>query len=365
MKLLHVAPGVGLDQGGIATAIVGIVKALGTAGDSCEIATLASRTPDIAGLEHTTIHRFARTGRITASSPGLKSWLRAHVREYDAVVAHSIWLEPMRYALHEAARANVPAYAMAHGMLDPNALAWHGLRKWVRWQTGVRRELERATVVFTCELERERALAHRRAGLRRTLVLPLPIDVPELAAVAREDFLLSMSRVHPRKAVLEGVQALALLHKQGLDIRAVHLGHIEDAAYAERVKALAAESLPQGAFTLAGAHNAPHVQDLLARCRMLWVPTHAAENFGMSIMEGLAAGVPVLASRVALLVPGLESASALRGTSSQPSQMAADLAALWRDQAARDDLSARGRAHVLKYYTHEAVGRAWRDALRT
>jgi glycosyltransferase involved in cell wall biosynthesis len=365
MKLLHVTPGIGADQGGVATAIAGLCNALATADARCEVATLRSEAGDVAGFADFTVHRFERTGRMAAASRPMRAWLQRHIRDYDAVVAHSIWLEPLHYALRAAHDAGVPALAMAHGMLDPHSLAWHRLRKWVRWRTATAAALKHATLVFTCEQERERAGQHNPEAMKQSLVLPLPVPMAQSPQVPREDFVLLMSRVHPRKALLEAVQALVLLRQRGLNLRAVHAGHTEEAEYASEVRRLAETSLDPGAFTMKGPLPGPELASLLQRCRLLWVPTNQPENFGMSIMEGMAAGAPVLASRTALLVPELESAGAVAGTDPDPASMAEQLQALWQSEPHRKALSQAGPAYVLQHYAPQVVGAAWLDALRT
>lgn len=363
MKILHVTPGIGADQGGVATAIAGLCHALAAAGASCEVAALASDTRDVAGLSGLTVHRFERTGRVAAASRPMRAWLQRHVRDYDAVVAHSIWLEPLHYALRAANDSHVPAFAMAHGMLDPHSLAWHRWRKWFRWRTATASALKQATLVFTCERERLRAKEHTPLAMSQSIVLPLPVPTVDRPQVPREDFVLLMSRVHPRKAVLEAVQALALLRQRGLNIRAVHAGHVEEAEYAAEVRRQAESSLEPGAFTMKGPLPGPELASLLQRSRLLWVPTNQPENFGMSIMEGMAAGAPVLASRNALLVPELEHAGALVGSDPDPASMAGELLALWQSESRRAALSQAGPRHVLQHYAPQVVGAAWLAAL--
>ncbi len=365
MKVLHVTPSIGADQGGVATAVAGLCSALATADKRCDVATLHSDVADAAGFAEITIHRFERTGRIAAASRPMRAWLQRHIRDYDAVVAHSIWLEPLHYALRAAREARVPAFAMAHGMLDPHSLAYHRFRKWIRWRTATASALKHATLVFTCEQERERAGQQNPGALQQSLVLPLPVPMATRPPVPREDFVLMMSRVHPRKAVLEAVQALALLRQRGLSPRVVHAGHIEEAEYAAEVRRLSESSLEPGAFTMKGPLPGPELASLLQRCRLLWVPTNQPENFGMSIMEGMAAGAPVLASRTALLVGELERAGAVVGTDPDPAAMAEQLEALLQSESRRQALSQAGPAYVAQHYTPQVVGAAWLAALKS
>ena len=94
-------------------------------------------------------------------SPRLVGWLRAHARNYDAVVVNGLW----NYASFGAWRAlhdtQTPYFVFTHGMLDPwfnTAYPTRTFFKSIFWRLFEHRVLrDAAGVMFTCDEERRLA----------------------------------------------------------------------------------------------------------------------------------------------------------------------------------------------------------------
>ena len=116
--------------------------------------------------------------------------------------------------------------------------------------------------------------------------LGLPPARPLLAAVRR---------LEPRMGHEELLQAAALLHRDGLDFTLALAG---DGALQTRLRSLAAALGLEDAVVFLGRIDDEDLRALYAAADVTVVPTVAYEGFGMATVESLAAGTPVVGTRV-------------------------------------------------------------------
>jgi glycosyltransferase involved in cell wall biosynthesis len=352
MRVLHTIPGITAVQGGLQTALMNLCRAQRAAGITPEIATLDSEglLPDPAFAAFS-VHEFPCVNRFTGRSPAMREWLKARADDYDAVIAHSLWRDPVIYS-----GASSRLVVMAHGMLDPDALARHALRKLWRGKMVLPGLLRQAVVVYTCEAERERAQdgpgRHARAGR----VIPLPVDVPKVPAPLPDTGpVVTLGLLHPRKGQLAWVRALRLLRERGLAFQAVYAGAEGDAGYAYRVHTEAS-----GVAEYAGTLTYAKALELQRAALVVCAPCVVRENFGMVMAEAMAQGRPVVAGRPALMVPGLEAAGVLRGADPEPESLADAIERLLKAPQERVVLAKAGHHHAATHWHPSAVGNQWK-----
>ncbi|MBE7491749.1 MAG: glycosyltransferase [Planctomycetes bacterium] len=358
MKVLHVVPGLESAQGGIRTAVAGTLRAMTGAGLGAEVACVGEPEPPLGDV---CVRAFAPTApRLTRASAPLKRWLAEHADGYDAVVAHTIWLSPTRYAVDAARAAGVPVWLAPHGMLDPDALAHHAWRKRLRWLGGEGRRVRACTLVFSTVEDARRARRTAAVAALPHVVIPNPVDPawrPAPVPARAVPRVVCLNRLHPRKGVLELCRALHVLRRRGVKFEAVAAGPAQDPAYAARVAREAA-----GVLTLRPALGPEDARALVQSADVLVHPATGYENFGMVIAEAASAGVCVLASPRALLAPEMAAAGALLCSEPEPGALAAALGELLADPARRAAVAARGLAYSRRF-APAAVASAWRDAL--
>lgn len=360
MRVLHVIPSIASSQAGLRSGTLSICRAELTAGINPEIACLNPPEPD--DPKDVPIHRFQPGLRLFGGSTEMRDWLQQHAGDYAAIVAHVVWLNPAHYAAKAAARHGLPLFLASHGMLDPDALAHHRLRKLVAWHSGVRRVLRRCTLVFTSETDRARSLSHTDLKDARSVVIPNAVDTPEYTP-GDPSRIVCLNRLHPRKGVLEWVQALAQLHREGLVFTAAHAGVAEDAEYTTRVREAGHALCQAGRLTFEGQLLHADARRLIAGAGILVHPAVGFENFGNVITEGMAAGRAVVASRRALATPELEQAGVVIGVEPTPDQIADALRGLLNDKAKSVQLGLTARDFVSERFSFTAVGQLWRQAL--
>ncbi len=142
----------------------------------------------------------------------------------------------------------------------------------------------------------------RRLGFSGRKVSVVPNGVPCRAprpvrpAVRREWTLGTVALFRPRKGVEILLEALAKLRSQGLPARLRAVGGFETPDYEDRVKLLAGQLGLADAVDWIGFTQ--HVDRELSRIDLFVLPSLFGEGLPMVVLEAMAAGVPVVATRV-------------------------------------------------------------------
>jgi len=163
--------------------------------------------------------------------------------------------------------------------------------------TPVLRKMARRIAVRIAVSERAAAFVRTRLG-GEFRVIPNGLDVASFAAADPADLdpgrrLLFVGRLHRRKGFSVAVEAFRLLAEGRPDIRLIVAGDGEERAVAERLKPTLRDHV-----TMLG--TVPHEQlpRYYAACDLLVAPSVGGESFGYVLLEAMAAGLPVVASRI-------------------------------------------------------------------
>jgi len=170
--------------------------------------------------------------------------------------------------------------------------------------------------------------------------------------------LVTVRRLEPRMGVDELVRAVARL--ESTDFVLVVAG---DGMERERLGRLTEELGVAGRVRFAGRLPESDLRSLYAAADLFVLPTVAYEGFGMSTVESLASGTPVLGTAVGATPEILTALDpALVVESADPDRLAAGIeGALPR---LGPELRARSRDYALHHYDWDVVVTDWEDALR-
>lgn len=202
---------------------------------------------------------------------------------------------PFNHAVSAAARhARIPQVFCPMGMLEPWALSQKRLKKRLGWLAYQRRDIVASAALHATALAEAKNL--RAIGIERPIaVIPHGIHIPPMAderppRPRSERVAVFLSRIHPKKGLLDLVKAWALLRPAdwriiiaGPDERG-HLAAVEDA-----VRSAGLES----AFHFAGPLYGPDKEEMFASVDLFVLPSYS-ENFGLVVAEALAHAVPVI-----------------------------------------------------------------------
>jgi glycosyltransferase involved in cell wall biosynthesis len=317
MRVLHVIPAVAPRYGGPSQAVLGMCRALLEQDVETLIATTdadgAGRLP--AALGEPTTYRgvpavfFPRQwSEAFKYSRPLERWLRAHVADFDVVHVHAVFSHACLAAARSCRRQGVPYVVTAHGSLERWSLRQKALRKRLLWHLGVGQMLRGAAAIHYTSAE-ERQQSERPLGLCHGVVIPLGVDREPLAvagapesfrrshpSLAEHPYVLVLSRLHPKKGVelLLGAFLDASRRDEFRDWRLVIAGDGER-EYVKALKRHALDHCGDERIVFTGWLGAEDKAGALRGAALLALPSYQ-ENFGVSVVEAMACGVPVLVS---------------------------------------------------------------------
>ena len=371
MRVLQVIPWLATRAGGPAVTVVESSLALQAAGTEVTIfttdvgrlwsaGTRERVTPaDVPqGAERLDVRYFrARQPYRLTFSPGLYGALRREVGRYDVVHIHSLFQWPQYAAFSQARRSDVPWVVAPCGALDP----------WLRdrsrrvkrltdavWQ---RRMLDEAALLHYKTEEEARLVAdlELRAPYR---VVPNGIDWQRFQALPPGDgFRAEQLGGHGGPVVLSLGR---LSHKKGLDVlirafAAVAPGDAmlviagpDDEGLSPGLAALAASCGVAERVKFTGMLRGDDRLAALAAADVWALPSHT-ENFGLAVVEALAAGCPVITTRAVNVAPDMEAAGAAEITEPEPEAFGEQLAGLLADKERARAIGERGREFARRY----------------
>jgi glycosyltransferase involved in cell wall biosynthesis len=223
-----------------------------------------------------------------------------------------------------------------------------------------RRDVRSASMLHaTSAMEAENL---RQLGFRQPIaVIGNGVDVPWPAARLRADdrhTALFLSRIHPKKGLLDLVTAWAIVRPPGW--RVVIAGP-DEGGHERDVRASVTRHGLEESFTFAGEVDDDSKWAYYAAADLFLLPSYS-ENFGTVVMEALASGVPVITTRA---TPWEELQTRRCGwwIEATPTALAAALTmATSLDDAERVAMGARGRAMAEERFGWSRVGAEMRAA---
>ena len=319
MKILHMISSLDPKGGGPARSITGLCR--GLSGSSVDVTLFVPSGTHVMQNPSGVEFRSGNGGRTWQADRDIRRVLDEV--QPDIVHLHCIWMPFNHIAVRCLRNQKVPYIIAPRGMLEPWALNAKKWKKRLAMWLYQRRDLKNAVALHaTAESEAEQ---FRKLGFKQPIIIsPNGVDLPETMPerTMREDgkrTILFLSRIHPKKGLLELVEAWRLLRprsgrndecKNGdqngtgrISSRTNELldWHVEYAgpdygghlhAVQKKIKELGVES----DFTYLGDLSDQEKWSVYRRADVFVLPTFS-ENFGIVVAEALAAGVPVITTK--------------------------------------------------------------------
>jgi glycosyltransferase involved in cell wall biosynthesis len=312
MKVLHVIPSLSLLHGGPSVAVHAMCKALARLGVTVHVATTddGMNGPDVLlgqPVEQdnfTAWHFHCQTRFYTVSVP-LTLWLARHLRDYDLVHIHSLFSYSSAVSAHYAATHGVPYIVRPLGTLNRWGITRrHPWLKRISFALIERCVLAGAAFVHYTS-DRERLEAEQLGAFGPHFVLPLGIDLDPFRSSVSEGSLLRPDLQLPGRVVVLFLSRLD--PKKGLDLLLPAFARVRR-KYDKMVLVLAGEGPSQFVSTIRKQADylgigpevlfvgfLHHDQKLAAlRSADIFVLPSYSENFGIAVVEAMAAGLPVV-----------------------------------------------------------------------
>jgi glycosyltransferase involved in cell wall biosynthesis len=373
MNVLHVISSIDPRSGGPAEALRGLAAAQAAAGLRVAlVATWTRHAPDTAFAEQlrergVEVHLVGPCRGPLKWHRDLKPILRRAAEGSDVLHVHGLWEEVQHRAAREARRAGRPYVFRPCGMLDPWSLSQGRLRKalYLRWR--LRADLDGAAALhFTSPTEADltRPLALRAPAL----VEPNGIDLDEFDRLPAPGtfrsrhvispgtpLVLFLSRLHPKKGLDLLLPALAncgvadaVLAVAGPDESGMRLG----------LEAEANRLGLSGRVFFTGMLRGQEKAAALVDADLFVLPSYQ-ENFGVAVVEALAAGTPVVVSDQVNIHADIHAAGVGGVVPTAVAPLAAELARWLTDAGLRRDAAARAPAFVRRRYSWNEIAARW------
>jgi glycosyltransferase involved in cell wall biosynthesis len=350
--------------GGPVTAIMGMTAALGRAGLDVRVMTTDYRSKGMLEKLQCEARAFPCVFGPWKWSPTLARALKDEVRWADVVNIHTLWTHPVAAAAWTAHAAGVPYVLRPAGMLDPWSLSQKRLKKKIYGALIENQIIRRSAALwFTSEDERSRATTTHQQS--QSFVIPLGVADEEYnepnTGIFRKRFpdssnariILFLGRLARKKRPDVLLRAFASLAGDFPDSILVlagpdELGNVgEMKRLAESLKIANRVHFP-GDLTHAEVVGAMHDAEV-------FVLPSLHENFGMSVIEAMASGTPVIITeRVALCSLVEQEKSGLVIKPSLEALTSALRYLLMNSKLGRE-MGLRGRQIALKRFTWDAI----------
>jgi glycosyltransferase involved in cell wall biosynthesis len=309
MRILHVIGTLNPTNGGPPEAVRQFVRAYSKIGVDVEVACQNSPSaPFLAGVA-CPVHALGerRLGRF-GFSPRLWRWLHRNASRFDGIVMNGLWVFADIAVRDAARRAGIPYAVFPHGSLDPwfnKKYPLKHLKKLFYWPLQYPVLRDARAVLFTTTTERDLAADSFRPNHWNGIPVAYGVSDPggnpaaqieafhaKIPALAGRRYLLFMARLHEKKGCDLLVEAFAPLAAQFPDVDLVVAGPDLFGLQAT-LRELAVRSGVSARVHWPGMLTGDLKWGALRAAEAFILPSHQ-ENFGIVVVESLAAGRPVL-----------------------------------------------------------------------
>ncbi|OZC96814.1 hypothetical protein CH281_23440 [Rhodococcus sp. 06-221-2] len=292
-------------------------------------------------------HRFA-----TAVSPSAIRWLVANRSRYDIVHAHAgrdLWILVAMIVLRLTRK---PYVLQTHGMLAPRRGVFYKIYDALLTRPAL--SGAKAVMYLTSYEQRDLEAVHVPINTVHLVngVDDIGASIPKHAVDNQSLRVVFISRVHPRKRVVDLVNAVAAVRSKGhnvtLDIYGPDEGSLGDVI--KQIRALKIED----SVRYMGALEYSAVRRTLTSYDVMALPS-VEEPFPNIVLESLASGVPTLITSSCGLAPYLKEAEAGWVVEPGAESLAGGLCSLHDDPYMRIEMARRGQLLASELFTMSGV----------
>lgn len=315
-----------------------------------------------------TVRYFPRQIHFYTISFPLVPWLWKHVGEYDLVHVHSVFIFPSVAAAAVCAARGVPYIIRPLGVLSPYGMTnRRRIVKTLSFKLVDQPLLDRAEAVhYTSDMERDEALT---LGVKkRPVVLPLGVDLssfreeasPEAFFAAHPEcrgrfVILFLSRLDPKKGLDLLFPAFRQVRERHPEALLVIAGSGSEPYEAELRRMAEAAGVAED-VVWTGFLGGEAKRSALAAADLFVLPSYA-ENFGIAVVEALAAGLPLVLSDQVGVAGEIGAAGAGLVTQCAVEPLSERILQVIEQPDLRRELRTRGRDLAQQRYSSQAMTR--------
>jgi glycosyltransferase involved in cell wall biosynthesis len=380
MKILHVISGIDPSAGGTATALLSLAPAQARAGLEVSVAATfekpANEAADLLQSQGVKVTHIGPVNWPLGRHPTLVPKLHELISETDLVHTHGMWEEIQHQAAVLARELYVPYVMSPHGMLDPWSMSQSRIKKQLYMAARMRRNLNAASAIhFTTPTERDLVMPMGLAA--PAIVEPNGVDISEFDRLPpRGSFRAKFPQLGNRPIVL----FLGRLHyKKGFDLLIPAFAEMKDPNamlviagpdadnYRDQIQKMIDRHSLAGRVLFTGMLRGAQRIEAFVDADIFALPSYQ-ENFGIAVVEALAAGCPVIISDQVNIWQTVKEANVGGVVPTQVEPLAAELNRWLSDDTLRKSAAQRAAALVRREYDWSEIAKRWvmrYDELRT
>jgi glycosyltransferase involved in cell wall biosynthesis len=379
MKILQIVPSISLIYGGPSQMVLGLSRALATAGAEVTILTTDSNGDTgekpldvplgipIKQKGYEIIYFRCSPFRRYKFSLELLQWLKLHAKEYDLAHIHALFSPISTAAATVARKNNLPYILRPLGTLDPADLNKKKLLKKIYANLWEKPNLAGAARVhFTTEQE---CRVSARFGVQtKDIIVPLGVELPtakpelgitrkELGIAPEIPLILFMSRIDRKKGLDILIPALENLLKVGKQFHFVLAGgNPQEPEYIKDIQDKINTSTLGKVTTIAGFVRGEKKLGLLQDADIFVLPSYY-ENFGIAVAEAMTVGIPVVISNGVHIWDAVEAAEAGWVSECNLEDFTTKLSLALDDRHEAQRRGLNGQKYALEHYIWAAIAK--------
>ena len=364
MRILHIAPSIARSYGGPTQSLSGYIISARLAGADVTVAAPAASPAETAEMESATgpgrVHTFSSFGRgAFVLSPSMVQWVRTAARKHDVVHVHGLFNPVSTLSCRAAIQEGAAVVLRPFGTLSRYTFE-HRRNRLKRAYFGAleRFNVDRASALhFTTSFERNEATWHNIDFGHRAHVVPPPwigatTPVVHSAGDPVVLFIGRINRVKNIEALLSAWPRILLGHHEA---RLVIAGS-GDSRYLASLRDTVTQLGISNRVFFPGFIDAEQKAEALGAATVLVLPSHH-ENFGVVVLEAIAAGIPVVVSPKVQIADFVHDNDFGIVTESSPPELASAINFALSDRALQHRVRELGHARVAETFAPEIIGK--------
>ncbi|ESA38760.1 group 1 glycosyl transferase [Leptolyngbya sp. Heron Island J] len=316
MNVLLVAPYLGLTYGGTSKVVLELAKSINSVSSSINVDVVSTNANGDNFLnvelgvwiekENYRIQYFPTWYRndLIVSLP-LAKWLLKSIKRYDMIHTHTIFAPIISFTTMVCNLYNKPYIITPHGMLDPWALSYKAQKKTIYYSIAEKKLLQNADAIHV--LARSEAMQIKKLGYPQGCLIPNGIPnsffnqtfdekifyqkFPELYS---KKLILFLSRIDPKKGLDILASAFSKVNASFPNTHLVLAGP-DSINYKLTVEKYFSDAGCLESVTFTGMLSGSLKYSALAAADFYVLPSYS-EGFSMSVLEGMASGLPCIIS---------------------------------------------------------------------
>ena len=292
--------------------------------------------------------------------------LKENLKKFDVTHIHAVWNYSTGVTAHYCRKVGKPYIITPRGTIYPYTLGNRAWKKLPYFKLIAKRDLQSASAIhYTTEDELEKC--HSFLGFQnKAVVVPNGVDLAEFndlpsremlkdryPELSNKKIILFLGRINWKKGLDILVQSFGMLKREKNDLHLLIVGNDEN-CYESKVRKWIKEEGLIDNVTFTGLLTGHEKLEAYAGSDVFVLPSYS-ENFGMSVIEAMACGLPVIISDQVGLYKEVEKAKAGVVISTDATHLAESITSLLNNAGMQEELRKNGGMLVKEKFTWDKI----------